>query len=342
MLRFFRQIRQKLFTENRFRKYLLYAVGEIVLIVLGIWIALQLNNWNEERKTKAEIKSIFARVLTELENNIKESTDLFRFMYETDSLSFLLLQSKLSKEDITLDYLSDSHPIIELNTAFRTLSLTQNSFNQLVGNIDNIPDEYMYVVDELVLLYETRKRKILSRQNLLLHDERENMRERTKLPFYTNKYELLLNDNEDYFDYVLKNTEFKGQINIHLQLYYSQLEKASSFRTQAIKCQRLISSILKLDDRGFKWNTDSRTKRIFEGKYLTFWGDTVMCYVKNDLPYQIWQYGTQDEHQMMVHHFEDLKFFDVDLYQRYVTKEDSVLIFTNRFPDKPMAIKILD
>ena len=50
MLRFFRQIRQRLLAENRFSKYLLYAVGEILLVVIGILIALQVNNWNEERK----------------------------------------------------------------------------------------------------------------------------------------------------------------------------------------------------------------------------------------------------------------------------------------------------
>ncbi len=42
--------------ENRFTKYLLYALGEIILVVLGILIALQINNWNQEQKDhKAEI-----------------------------------------------------------------------------------------------------------------------------------------------------------------------------------------------------------------------------------------------------------------------------------------------
>ena len=57
MIKFFRKIRQKLLTENKFSKYLLYAIGEIVLVVIGILIALQINNWNENRKLKgAEIK----------------------------------------------------------------------------------------------------------------------------------------------------------------------------------------------------------------------------------------------------------------------------------------------
>ena len=45
MIQFFRRIRQKLLEENRFVKYLLYALGEIVLVVIGILIALQINNW---------------------------------------------------------------------------------------------------------------------------------------------------------------------------------------------------------------------------------------------------------------------------------------------------------
>lgn len=49
MIKFFRRIRQRLLTENKFSKYLFYAVGEIVLVVIGILVALQLNNWNEER-----------------------------------------------------------------------------------------------------------------------------------------------------------------------------------------------------------------------------------------------------------------------------------------------------
>ena len=52
MLRFFRQIRQRLLTDNKFSKYLLYAIGEILLVVLGILIALQIDNWNEDRKTR--------------------------------------------------------------------------------------------------------------------------------------------------------------------------------------------------------------------------------------------------------------------------------------------------
>ncbi len=52
MIKFFRKFRQNLLSEGKTGKYLKYAIGEIILIVIGILIALQINNWNEARKLK--------------------------------------------------------------------------------------------------------------------------------------------------------------------------------------------------------------------------------------------------------------------------------------------------
>tara|TARA_R110002073_G_scaffold17446_5_gene65707 strand:- start:33362 stop:34123 length:762 start_codon:yes stop_codon:yes gene_type:complete len=68
MIKFFRKIRQKLLTENKFSKYLLYAIGEIVLVVIGILIALQINNWNELRKANNREHSLYQNILIDLEN----------------------------------------------------------------------------------------------------------------------------------------------------------------------------------------------------------------------------------------------------------------------------------
>ena len=68
MLRFFRQIRQRLLTDNKFSKYLLYAVGEILLVVIGILIALQIDNWNEERKERSLYQQYLVRLKADFEN----------------------------------------------------------------------------------------------------------------------------------------------------------------------------------------------------------------------------------------------------------------------------------
>ena len=52
MIKFFRKIRYNLMSENKTGKYLKYAIGEIILVVIGILIALQINNWNENRKDR--------------------------------------------------------------------------------------------------------------------------------------------------------------------------------------------------------------------------------------------------------------------------------------------------
>lgn len=67
MLRYFRIIRKKLIEQVNVRKYILYAIGEILLVVIGILIALQVNNWNEQRKVDNEEQAILARLLEDLE-----------------------------------------------------------------------------------------------------------------------------------------------------------------------------------------------------------------------------------------------------------------------------------
>ena len=69
MIKFFRKIRQGLLTDNKFSKYLLYAVGEILLVVIGILIALQINTWNENKNILAKEKVILSSLLEDFETN---------------------------------------------------------------------------------------------------------------------------------------------------------------------------------------------------------------------------------------------------------------------------------
>ena len=74
MIKFFRHIRQTLIMENKTGKYLKYAIGEIVLVVIGILIALQINNWNELRK-----ESIYERkILIEIQNSLQKDLNFWK------------------------------------------------------------------------------------------------------------------------------------------------------------------------------------------------------------------------------------------------------------------------
>jgi Family of unknown function (DUF6090) len=66
MIKFFRKIRQNMIKENRTSKYLLYAIGEIILVVIGILIALSINNWNENRKDKIKERNYLIGIKADL------------------------------------------------------------------------------------------------------------------------------------------------------------------------------------------------------------------------------------------------------------------------------------
>ena len=68
MIKFFRKIRQRLLSENKFSKYLIYAIGEIVLVVIGILIALQIGQWNKE----SEVKELELTILKEIRSNLND------------------------------------------------------------------------------------------------------------------------------------------------------------------------------------------------------------------------------------------------------------------------------
>jgi hypothetical protein len=68
MIKFFRKIRKSLLTENKFSKYFLYALGEIILVVLGILIALQINTWNQKKADYI----LEEKMLNELNRNLKK------------------------------------------------------------------------------------------------------------------------------------------------------------------------------------------------------------------------------------------------------------------------------
>ncbi|HPF50695.1 MAG TPA: DUF6090 family protein [Draconibacterium sp.] len=110
MLRFFSKMRYKLAAENRVAKYLRYAIGEILLVVIGILIALQVNNWNEQRKQDKKQKELTQSLISdfkvtrlriesiksEIELNIKRTSRFLSLSYKdntqvpVDSLQYYL------------------------------------------------------------------------------------------------------------------------------------------------------------------------------------------------------------------------------------------------------------
>lgn len=82
MFRFFRIIRQKLIESKKIKSYFLYAIGEIILVVIGIFIAIQLNNLNEDRKLKDKEKIYYCKLLEDVR---QDALEVDRLIAETEN-----------------------------------------------------------------------------------------------------------------------------------------------------------------------------------------------------------------------------------------------------------------
>ena len=95
MIAFFRNIRQRLLTENKFSKYLLYAIGEIILVMIGILMALQVNNWSNERADRKKEIILLKEIQQNLETNVKQFTAEAKMQGEiVESISLIMDQIK--------------------------------------------------------------------------------------------------------------------------------------------------------------------------------------------------------------------------------------------------------
>jgi Family of unknown function (DUF6090) len=147
MLKFFRHIRQRLIREDRFSKYLLYAIGEIVLVVIGIIIALQINTWNENRKAVNEevkilkaLESDFKVSKTRIEETIKKQTDVLKYSHTLSEIYERQDTKEYQYFDTHLDSLSH---LIGYGTSWYRAEPVTGAYNSLIsaGKIDLIQNE---------------------------------------------------------------------------------------------------------------------------------------------------------------------------------------------------------
>ncbi|MGB5377868.1 DUF6090 family protein [Muriicola sp.] len=103
MIKFFRKIRQQLLSENKFSKYFLYAIGEIILVVIGILIALQINTWNEGRKDRLKEQVILLQLKDEYQANLQQLNGKMQLRKKIVASGLILLNFMSAPEDVQRD-----------------------------------------------------------------------------------------------------------------------------------------------------------------------------------------------------------------------------------------------
>lgn len=125
-------------SKNNVKNYLLYAFGEIALVMIGILLALQVNNWNETRKQKQELSSILNTVKLDLVSDTLVATGIIDFYKENERISL-----KFMNKEITKDSLRSCPMCRSLITVYRPFAIQSKGLEMLknYSNQNNVKSD---------------------------------------------------------------------------------------------------------------------------------------------------------------------------------------------------------
>ena len=168
MLRFFRTLRQKLLEEGQLRKYFWYAIGEVFLVVIGILIALQINNWNEQRKEDNlskdylfGIKEDLNKDLQQIDRLILERSEIISLVNSIDTVFHRFTANNPGKFD-ELFITPDTTEIINLFYRGFSFRSYRGSYNAMVSDGKTSIVKNRELLDQIQEIYDERHQRLTS------------------------------------------------------------------------------------------------------------------------------------------------------------------------------------
>lgn len=138
-------------------RYLMYAVGEVALVIIGIMIAVWLNNLNEARTQDEKIQAILRQVQNELLTTIEDSNVVIEYYRFKDSLIYLVMNDIVSEEDFKKP---ENAALRFISTNYGTLTIQNDGFNNLMQKSEVLPDKYSSIVEGLKGIYNNGKENV--------------------------------------------------------------------------------------------------------------------------------------------------------------------------------------
>jgi hypothetical protein len=200
MIKFFRKIRQNMIKENKISKYMLYAIGEIILVVIGILIALSINNWNTNKANEKEAYNQLLEVQKETLNNILVFDKSGSYYLE----KMRVLRRVFSDTLVIEDY-QENRMLGAVIPSYMDIETQNEAFNKLVQNADNLPDQYKPLISELKNFYNLSGFETAFKE---LMDVRLQNFDFTK-DFNESNYR---NESDAYYAFLLTNKDYKNRL----------------------------------------------------------------------------------------------------------------------------------
>ena len=236
MIKFFRKVRQNLLMENKTGKYFKYAIGEIILVIIGILIALQINNWKNYKTERETEKIILHEIQANLEYDFNDFEDNITHLKDKRTSSNALLKA-IDNNSIYHDSLGYFFSFLNLYPRFSSKSsgykLLQSKGLAIITNTElrsNITD-----------LYEDRYKQLLSYENERLEYNKILLEEAMKSYIGNKKLTIDLKPSSLI---LTKNTEQLSKVGFYRNIRnYEDLKKDMDFHTM-IKNVEIWSTVL--------------------------------------------------------------------------------------------------
>tara|TARA_R110000765_G_scaffold98045_1_gene184301 strand:+ start:4679 stop:5683 length:1005 start_codon:yes stop_codon:yes gene_type:complete len=286
MIKFFRKIRKNLLSENKISKYLLYAIGEIVLVIVGILIALNLNNRSERIASKAKVDLIFIEVMKELATNIK-LTDKIMSHYATKDTIYSLIKTKSLTYQ---DYKENKIPGLSGYIRGReNITLSQYAFDNLILNLDAIPLKYSIVLNDLRVLNSDDKTSFSQ------YDEKMNDFVEKNIDYQLQNFAWFSesNSSQEQLDkkihYLLNDSIYRNVAQRFNNIGYSHLYFCLAYRKKAIECYQKIGTLMNIKTMDDSFRLDSELSKNWLGSWgakqfpdevVTFYEDNNQLHIK--------------------------------------------------------------
>jgi hypothetical protein len=207
-------------------KYLAYAIGEIILVVIGILIAVSLNNCNESRKEKQQLVNIYNIIANDLNNDLQEIKKIQSFYKTVDPLYSKILNDSVKRFDYVVN-----PQLVHLTIGFPEITFNKRGYNQLATfNTDSFQDS---LPTQIIEFYTERLREIQIDDNLRAKDFQENY------SHYKKNYEwwadlISMKGSLEFIEYAITDPDYKNRVaSVYFITYKVFLPELKKFKEQA-------------------------------------------------------------------------------------------------------------
>ena len=212
--------------KNKTGKYLKYAIGEILLVIIGILIALQINNWNIQRIEKNQQIKIMNRVLSDVQNDILEMSFTINYL---DSIKPVF--NRVRNDSISLELLDQG--LSRLLTTLYATSLNKTGVKQLkeTTNKDSLSIQ-------IIELYDNMESFLLPNENQINDESGKLIDKLIEYPWYTEWMRKTItkdNSSKELQDYFLTSMEYKHRVFYFYQLLYNNYYPGLEYSVSSLK-----------------------------------------------------------------------------------------------------------